>query len=804
MPHAAVGVPGARPRPERPLGMARVRVRAGTSGLNVLIMTILALMVFTGAPTDAGAREVVELAQVLDTGETAGPGTGAGTESLEEPILLQATVLTFDGASGLWTAKGDVEASQNGRVLRADVVTYNERTGTVEAKGNVRLSDPSGPAAFADEAVITGQLRAGIITSLRLVFSKDARLAAARAERREDGVTILEKAVYSPCRVCEEGKSPFWQFKANRVIHDQNRRSISYRNARFEVRGVPIAYLPYFSHPDPTVTRKSGLLTPTIGNSTELGEQVEVPYFINIQPNMDLTLSPQFTTEEGVVGKAAFRHRTSRGRYQLSGSIANAQTFDEDTGAQQGRSLRGHIFGDGKFQLNPKSQWGFDIELSTDDTYLRRFNISRQDRLTTNVYFRRFTPEGGFTTYDGFFFDGLRLTDDNATTPVVPALITHREVFKDPLLGGTIALDFNALSLFRTANFDNDITTNGVDTQRGSFSATWRRRLVSHLGDVVTFTAQGRADIYRTTDNEVVTGTMPGLDPMGNPTTVPILEPQDLTQERLVALAAIDWRWPFVKGAGDKRHVIEPIVQLIYSPFGGNPDAIPNEDSISFEFDDTNLFSFDRFPGLDVWEEGPRANVGIQYATYGRNFSAGVLLGQSLRLRPQTEFPNGSGLEDEISDYVGRITFRAGNIIDLTHRFRLDRRSLEFSRNEIDLDIQTKYIGVTAGYVSIEPQISDPEPGLLDPVTVIEDREEIRLEGRGRFTENWSVTGGARRDLENGQMINNFASLIYRNECTVIEGLYRRTFTQDRDVAPETSILFRFRILNSPTSGSLF
>ncbi len=702
----------------------------------------------------------------------------------DDPILLQADTLTYDGESRTWSAVGSVEASRNGRVLTADRVTYDEATGKVIASGNVQLTDPSGPTAFAERIEVEGDFKAGIITGLRLVFSEDARLASARAVREEDGVTILEKAVYSPCRVCQDGGKPFWQFKASRIIHDEKRRTVSYRNARFEIYGVPIAFIPYFRHPDPTVKRKSGFLVPTIGNSNELGTQAEIPYFVNLRPNMDLTLSPLVTSVEGLVAKGEFRHRTRRGAYTVSGSIANAQVFDDVTGAPEGRSIRGHLFGDGKFQLNNTDQWGYRLQLTSDDTYLRRFNITEQDRLTTNLFFNRFKADGGRTTYDGFFFDGLRLEDDDATTPIVPALVEHRSVFEDPFLGGKVFVDLNALSIIRTENFDDDLATNGVDTQRGSLTATWERSTVSRLGDVLTLTAQGRADVYHTTDNETIVGSVDVPDDEGNLVPTPLLEDEAITETRLVALAAADWRWPFVKGSGDKRHVIEPIVQLVYSPLGGNPDGIPNEDSVSFEFDETNLFAFNKFTGLDVWESGPRANLGVRYATYGRNFSASVLLGQSLRLDAQEEFVEGSGLEDEISDYVGRVNFQAGNFIDVTHRFRIDRDELTFERNEVDLSVRTRPIDLQVSYLTIEEQ----------PELLLEERAEIRLEGGARLAENWFARGGARRDLEGGEMISNFAGLIYRNECTEIEGIYQQTFTEDRDVEPETAILFRFKL----------
>ena len=133
------------------------------------------------------------------------------------------------------------------------------------------------------------------------------------------------------------------------------------------------------------------------------------------------------------------------------------------------------------------------------------------------------------------------------------------------------------------------------------------------------------------------------------------------------------WRWPWVRGGEGSRQIIEPIVQIVLSPNGGNPTEIPNEDSLSFEFDDANLFSANRFPGLDRVEGGLRINYGLRMATYGRGGGwSELLLGQTWRAREDDTFDQGTGLAEHFSDYVGRLTVAPARWLDLSLRFRVN------------------------------------------------------------------------------------------------------------------------------------
>jgi LPS-assembly protein len=684
-------------------------------------------------------------------------------EAIDEPVdqvLFEADTLTYDAEAGLVTAEGNVEANYGGRILIADRVTYNDRTDEVFAEGDVAISQPSGEVLFADRILLRNDLSEGIIESMRLLLANNAQLAATRATRTGNNITELEEAAFTACEECEWAGAPLWQIRSFRVTHDQQRQRIIYRDATFEILGVPVAYLPYFTHTDPTVERQSGVLPPALGNTTELGNWIEVPYYFALAPNYDLTVTPKLTSSEGLILSAEWRHRTRNGGYELEGSITNPNRRDDDNNELSGNRIRGHLFGDGQFDLANNWEWGFGLELVTDDTYLKRYDITNDDRLVNNLFARRFDGRN-LTTLDSYYFIGLREEDDAGLTPIIPLLADHRQILDQRYFGGQVGLNFNALVLQRT---------DGTDTTRLSGELNWTRSEISDLGQVFTFHASARGDIYHV-DNEPLA--------MGDPDDEQFVF-------RALPLAAFEWRWPFVRQNGSVRQVIEPIVQVVGTAYGGNPSDIPNEDSASFEFDETNLFSYNKFPGLDRWEEGPRINAGVRMAAHTLSGgSASVVFGQSYRFRDDPTFDPQSGLERERSDYVGRIDLRPGRYLDLIHRFRLDRNDLSFRRNEVSLWAGTEDYNVEIGYVRLA---DDQIASTLGP------REEITGRTYLTLSDNWAFQAGARRDLEDSEMIQSFAGLIYEDECTEIELSYRRRFTRDRDIEPSTAVMLRVRL----------
>ncbi len=232
---------------------------------------------------------------------TLGLGNAPMAETLDQSSLLNADQVTYDEANGIVKASGNVEIVQGDRILKADNITYDVNSDTVSADGNIVLLEPSGDVLFADKIKLENQLKTGLIRDIRILFTDSSRLAANSAEKLDDNSTVMNKAVYSTCSVCEEdpSRAPVWQVKSAKVIHNKEEQTIEYKNAFLEFLGVPVFYAPYFTHPDPTVKRGTGFLPPTISNSSELGYGIQTPFYYVISDDKDMTITPFITSEEG-------------------------------------------------------------------------------------------------------------------------------------------------------------------------------------------------------------------------------------------------------------------------------------------------------------------------------------------------------------------------------------------------------------------------------------------------------------------------------------------------------------------------
>ena len=237
------------------------------------------------------------------------------------------------------------------------------------------------------------------------------------------------------------------------------------------------------------------------------------------------------------------------------------------------------------------------------------------------------------------------------------------------------------------------------------------------------------------------------------------------------------------------QQVIEPIVAVVVAPEGGNPSAIPNEDSRAFELADSNLFDDDRIGGFDLWEGGTRVTYGLRWQLFAQKLKTELLFGQSYRVEAEPDlFFAGTGLDDTFSDFIGQVAVQYADWVDIEQRLRLDRSSLEIRRNEVEAVIGPERLRVTAGYLRLDRDLA---------VTDRQDREEVRVGARIRLTRHWTLFGNVIEDLTIGaDPIEYGVGLLYSDECLEFSLQLRETFTEDRDVEPGTSLLFRLKLRN--------
>lgn len=679
-----------------------------------------------------------------------GPSLGEGMQRMiaidqgdEGPATLEADRIVYDPDTEIVRATGNVEVFYGGRALRADELVYDAQNDRITAKGEITVVNPDGSVIVADNAEFDSKIRDGFIRGARAVLADgQARVAALEARRVDGQYTTLSKAVYSPCETCKDNPNPLWQIRARKVIQDEEARDIIYEDATFEVMGVPVAYLPFFRHADPSVKRRSGFLTPSFQSSSSLGYAIKTPYYYAFSPNRDLTLTPFLATDELPVLEGEYRAWEEYGKYELAGSVTHS-TDDLESGT------RGHFKGEGVFDLPYDYKAGFDSTIASDDTYLRRYGLDYSDRVQTNLYIERYRTDS-FTSLEAIRYQSFREDEAAGGIPLVLPRLEVGQYWDAPVIGGEIALTGDALALQRTE---------GRDMRRLSSTLGWRRNFVSETGVVLDARSEVRGDLYQVEDD---------------------VARSEGFQGRVLPLAAITASLPLGKTTDTAQHIIEPVAQLVYAPYGGNPNEIPNEDSQDAELDELSIFSLNRFPGKDRWEEGPRATIGLRYqriAATGPQITATI--GQTYRTRETDAFSNRSGLDGVVSDVVGAWTLSdASDQYEVGHRFRVSD-GFNFNRNEVYASAKLfDRLELSGGYVFLD---ADPAAGST------EDRSEASAAATLRLTDNWSVLGGVRRDIERRRFVTANSGIRYEDECVAVDFTLDRRFNSVDDAPSSTN-----------------
>lgn len=689
------------------------------------------------------------------------------------PALISADEIIYEEELALVTARGNVEISHGNRVLLADSISYNQRSKVVTASGNISLMEPTGEVLFADYVELTDDLREGFIRGLRILMQDNARIAAASGTRTGGNRTVINKAVFSPCDLCEEdpNRAPLWQIRADRVIHDQEDRTVRYRDARIEFFGVPLFYTPYFEHPDPTVERKSGFLSPSFGSSDFLGINVTTPYYFNIAPEQDLTVSPTFTTDQGIVLGGQYRHLFTNGRMQVDGAATIADRIT-DSGSTKENDFRGYVDASGQFELSDIWRTGFKANRASDDTFLRSYDISSESRLTSNAYLEAFHGRNYFQV-NSALYQTLRAEEEDNRQPIVLPMVDWNYMSEPGKAGGYYTMDANLYALTRDE---------GRDSRKASLITGWNLPHTGAIGDVYTFRASLQTDVYFTDDIDDDTDE---VDPESS------LD-EDEFSGRFFPQVSLNWRYPWVAQQDNGlQHIIEPTAQIVLAPNGSNDGEIPNEDSRDVELDDTNLFRLNRFPGSDRVDSGQRVDYGLKYSlsTLGGAYSE-AFVGQSYRTRDDDTFSEASGLKDNFSDIVGRVYARPIPELDLVYRFRLDKDDLSHDRAEIQ---GRAGVPEFTGYINYFFLDGEVDPDNLDGDT-FDAREELTLGFASKVSDFWAVRGAWKRDLQDDFTLEYNLGLTYADECFIFDALYERREFRDRELEPEDIFLIRITL----------
>ena len=682
--------------------------------------------------------------------------------------LLLLTLLWLTGAQALWAqdaahliadrieilpngtlrASGSVVVWHSGVRITAQDITYASGDGQLSLTGPIKLQDASGTVILADQADLSPDLSAGIITSARIILSQQVQIAAAQISRVNATYSQASNVSATSCFICT-GQTPLWQIRAKRIVHDSGEKQIYFEQAQLRVMDVPVFFFPYLRLPDPSLKRATGFLVPELTTSTTLGTAIRTPYFIKLSDHHDITLSPMVSSRTKTLG-LRYRHAYHTGTIELEGD------YSRDT-LLAGQD-RGYLFGTADFALDSGYALRGQLQSTSDPAYLFEYDVKEIDRLENKITLERSRRnrnlELRFSNYHS-----LRDSENIATQPtlVTEAIAQQRSYPKG--LGGVFDLEASLLTSYRSSTSpidgpDSGDEVDGYDTLRLSSLAKYHRDWVLPKGVVVDFATELEASHYIVRQHQDI---------------APVIT-------RITSGSALGLRWPLARrfsGGGVQR--LEPRIQLAGVISDANP--IPNQDSTQVEFDEGNLFRFNRAPGFDFIETGLRLNIGLAGGIeYPNQTKIGWEIGRIYRTDGTNSFTNTSGLSGHVSDWLLAAQAQTSLGMELVARSLLEDFG-RLKKSEIRASWHTGKHQLDATYVGLTADEAENRQVALS---------SLALKWNYRFLPDWLSTSEFQFDTSVGEASKFEFGLEYANECVIVDFSASRRFATSTTLTDKT------------------
>lgn len=693
----------------------------------------------------------------------------AMTAPLGQPALAQSTLpatlmadRVYIDESGRLIAQGSVEIWHGSVRLTAQRVSYDEQHDSLTLVGPLTISNGPDAVVLADQAQLSPQLQAGVLTSARLVLDQQLQIAAARMERGANGVSQLDSVVASSCPVCASNPTPLWEIRADRVQHDENRGQLSFYRAQFRFAGVPVLYLPRFDVPDPGTDRLRGVLRPEVHMNSTFGLRVAVPYFMPFGDTQDLTVTPMASTSGMVSLGLRYRLARENGGIEIGGQITRDDLIP-------GQDLRGYAYLRALFELSHDWVLTADLIGASDESYLDTYDINDDPRLHATVTLQRITRDQA-TRLRALGFYSRRPGDVNATLPntAVQAEMEQHHGFA----GGDLTLSLDASGFWRASDTPGNA---GRDVSRAGLGLSWRRSAVLPAGLLATAAVDARVDHVRYQDTVVFT------DPV--------------TREAVQGM--IEFRWPWARVApGEAGQVIEPVVQVISSR--RTDDVLPNDDHTMPELDEGNLFALRRYAGHDVPDDGSRVNAGLRWARHDPDgWTAEALVGRIWRDGPLYGYSPAHlqplGRTESHWLLAGRVSNTEGYA--MTARFLVSPDN-DLSRVETNVAWSTASTDVSTSYLYVPASVTESRPNDLSAWTIDITR---------RHRNGWATSFGWDYDVGQSLIAAARTGLKFTNECLAFEMSFERLFVTPTNSTADTRFDLSVDLLGiggrAPSSG---
>ncbi len=523
-------------------------------------------------------------------------------------------------------AKGNAVAiNEFDERLSTDKMTYNKSSKEINATGNVIFNDLEKNTFFMDRIVSKNDMEYLEGREVKARLKDDSRIVGSNITR-SDGISILQNAEYTPCKEEEYliKNCPGWKLKSSKIFHDTKTKTIHYDHARIHLFNLPVIYLPYFSHPDPSVNKRSGLLMPTIETDNQLGDIFSIPIFYNIANNQDITFTPTYQSNSNNFYTINYRNLNNSGYFNIDASI-------NDNDDKKG--TKNHLFFEGDIN-NPFGSLEAFLQTSNNDTYMRKNKINKFTVLRSGIDFERST-DNDYLSLQAIGYKHLTVQNAEQWEYVYPKVTYNINNIDNNLIDGSISLNNDLL----IKSFQDD------KTSLLSSQINWRNNTIDKKFGLAANNIANLRIVSVSVDNK---------------------NSPDSDNIRFYPQLSSKITYPLMKSTDNTNQTLSPIIMPIITPYNNYTSA----QSIT----SSNIFSENRASSITEWESGPRINYGVEWfmdTNNGQNIK--VTIGQNYRINK-----NDNDNTKELSDYYlsSSLSINSDNYMN---------NSLVIDRNDIDI-----------------------------------------------------------------------------------------------------------------------
>lgn len=575
---------------------------------------------------------------------------------------LTADIINYDFKENFSEAIGNVNIITDDYHIKANKVLLDNEVKMIWAEGNVVITDKLGRKSVSSRAVFKIEKQSGFVENFGLSLPNNNLVTAKSAIKVDKDLHILDNALYSPCKTCSYRK-PIWQVRAKKTEIDFNKQNIKYYQSFFELFGIKILYVPYFSHPLPKAPAVSGLLVPEVKNG-----RVKIPFYYRAKPNLDMTYTP-LISDKSIIHELELRHLLSNGNYNIKGSYNKSKIFTKNNSGEvtnnQNKS-RYFVKSDAHFTDNNGIIYDVVAERVSDKSYLKNYYRDYRNSLKSQFWAAKFYDQG-YNYVEALNFQGLRQSDDSKNSPyALPNIKIKRYVDIDSgqfeiANSSTKYLEGNKKDIFRnnfdikftkffqTANINNSVTLSDrmdiYSIQKNYYTKVHGNKKSTYYRNIPELSGETKYTQYYYTSNDVAIELGP--------------------------------RASWVIGADKPK----------------NYEKYNLIDSKNIEISEYNIFSQNRFNGFDNHEYGKRLNYGLAAKLKTDNLGADAFLGQVIL--------NERFINLENKDLVGKVGLQLYDNLNTYYRSYKHKKNYKAVRDEFCVEYNDKKINFTNNLVSL-------------------------------------------------------------------------------------------------------